>query len=171
MLLRLIGSTLRLGILFLLMLTPKLALADMIYGDNYKSFGVITAISDTQVSISSCDSTTNKVVKWDTIRSIVLTGGCNVVKEDASNRIGWETDCKERLTLFFITFKNGGSSILADSVSMGSDRIIQVTKRDGTFTGPARSVSKIARVKACSDAPLVQKLMQNSMPSDFKPQP
>lgn len=168
MLLRLIDSTLKLSVLFMLMLIPKLAFADVIYVKGGKYFGEIKEISETGVSISACSSTRTTAVKWDTIRVVVLTGTCTGINEGSSNWNGsLPTDCKEKFALFWITFNNG-SSVLADSVIMGSDKKIRVEKHGGgAFSGPARSVFKIQRVKACSE---VRELQNGKMPSEFKPQ-
>jgi hypothetical protein len=177
MLLRLIGSTLKLSILFLLMLTPKLALADVIYGRDNKFFGTINAISDTAVSITQgCDSSNSTAVNWDEIRSIALTGTCTDIKDVRPIQFGAgsDKDCKEELlTLFLIKFKDEGSGILADSVSMGSDKNIRVIKRGSpqTVSGPANSVSGIKRIKACSERSAIQNMIKNgTMPSTFNPQ-
>lgn len=168
MVLNLIVSTLKLSILFVLMLIPKLAFADVIYGKDGKWFGVINAISETEVSISPCSSTGTTAVKWDTIRTVVLTGNCTAIKEGTSNWTGsGPTDCTNKVSLFWITFNND-SNVLADSVSMGLDKRIWMKKRGGeNFSGPARSVFKIQRVRVCSD---VGELQNGRMPSEFKPQ-
>ena len=166
MLLRLIDSTLKLSILFMLMLIPKLTFADVIYGKDGKYFGLINAISDTEVSISSCTTKGTTAVKWDTIRTVVLTGNCTPIKEGTSNWTGsGPTDCTNKVSLFWITFNND-SNVLANSVSMGSDKNFRLEKRGGgTFSGPARSVFKIQRVKVCSELP---ELQNGKIPSEFR---
>lgn len=166
MLLRLIDSTLKLSSLFMLILIPKVAFADVIYVNGGKYFGEVKEISETGVSISSCSSPGTTAVKWEKIRTVVLTGDCTSIKEGTSNWTGSDpTDCTDKVSLFWITFNND-SNVLANSVSMGSDKNIRVEKRGGaTFSGPARSVFKIQRVKVCSE---VRELQNGKMPSEFR---